>query len=405
MKRSRLDNWICSLEGLPELTPDALAALQLERLNALLARERARGGFYSGLPARLESLSQLSPLPFTTPRQLAENAGAMLLCSQSEISRVISGATSGTTGPAKRVFYTERDIAHTVGFFAAGIGEFTSAGDTVMIAMPFSGPFGLGDLIARAVESLGARALRTGVARTYSSLCAELDDERPSAYIGMPVPLLATLRYYVNLNGRLPSLRRALISGDACPRGVVQEIEKLLGGPLFPHYGSREMCLGGAITCPAHEGMHLRANHILAEIVSPEGEPLPDGEWGELVITTLDMEALPLIRYRTGDRTRLLPGPCPCGSCTPRLDRVSRLDARESFMERLDSALFPLPGLLDYEARLLPGRLEISAVTLDGRDGGLAAAAATLLPGAEISVSCRRAEGGDIPSPRKRTLL
>ena len=60
-----------------------------------------------------------------------------------------------------------------------------------MIAMPFSGPFGLGDLIARAVESLGARALRTGVARTYSSLCAELDDERPSAYIGMPVPLLA----------------------------------------------------------------------------------------------------------------------------------------------------------------------------------------------------------------------
>ena len=55
------------------------------------------------------------------------------------------------------MFYTERDIAHTVGFFAAGIGEFTSAGDTVMIAMPFSGPFGLGDLIARAVESLGAR--------------------------------------------------------------------------------------------------------------------------------------------------------------------------------------------------------------------------------------------------------
>ena len=74
-------------------------------------------------------------------------------------------------------------------------------------------------------------------------------------------------------------------------------------------------------------------------------------------------------------------------------------------MERLDSALFPLPGLLDYEACLLPGRLEISAVTLDGRDGGLAAAAAPLLPGAEISVSCRRADGGGVPSPRKRTLL
>lgn len=175
MMRSRLDNWICSLEGLSEVTPENLESLQLERLNSLLLRERERGGFYSALPCRLESLSELAALPFTTAEQLAENVSSMLLCSQAEVSRVISGSTSGTTGPAKRVFYTRRDIEHTVGFFAAGIGEFVSSGDTVMIAMPFSGPFGLGDLIAEAVTSLGAAPLRTGAGRSLGELCSELD--------------------------------------------------------------------------------------------------------------------------------------------------------------------------------------------------------------------------------------
>ena len=87
-----------------------------------------------------------------------------------------------------------------------------------------------------------------------------LGAERPEAYIGMPVPLLGLLRWM----GAPGSLRRALVSGDACPAGVVRELERLLGSRLFPHYGSREMCLGGAVTCPAHEGMHLRENHVIA---------------------------------------------------------------------------------------------------------------------------------------------
>lgn len=113
-------------EGLSTLDRETLEDIQLRRLNELLAREKARGGFYKGLPERLGSLDELGALPFTTPEQLAGNAPGLLLTSQAEVSRIISGATSGTTGPSKRIFYTERDIAHTVGFFAAGIGEFVS---------------------------------------------------------------------------------------------------------------------------------------------------------------------------------------------------------------------------------------------------------------------------------------
>ena len=96
-------------------------------------------------------------------------------------------------------------------------------------------------------------------------------------------------------------IRRALISADACPAGVMEELEKGLGGKLYPHYGSRECGLGGAVTCSAFEGMHLRENHIIPEIIDENGNVLPDGAYGELVITTIGLEAMPLIRYRTGD--------------------------------------------------------------------------------------------------------
>ena len=135
---------------------------------------------------------------------------------------------------------------------------------------------------------------------------------------------------------------------------------------LFPHYGSREMALAGAITCPAHEGMHLRENHILAEIVDDAGNVLPDGEEGELVITTLDMEAMPLLRYRTGDRTRFLSGSCPCGGVTRRLDRVSRMAKDAFWMEELDDLLFPVKTLVDYRAAWDRDGLFLAARILEG---------------------------------------
>lgn len=385
MRKTRLENWICEVEGLSALDRKTLEDIQLRRLNELLAREKARDGFYKGLPERLGSLAELRHLPFTTPEQLAENAPGLLLTSQAEVSRIISGATSGTTGPSKRIFYTERDIAHTVGFFAAGIGEFVSPGEAVAVAMPFSGPDGLGELICRAVECLGARPVRMGAGRSLDEQAEMLDAERPEAYIGMPVPLLGLIRWM----GSTGSLRRALVSGDACPEGVIHELERLLGTRLFPHYGSREMCLGGAVTCPAHEGMHLRENHVIAEIVSPEGEPLPDGEFGELVITTVDMQAMPLIRYKTGDYTRFLAEPCPCGGVTRRLDTVRRARETPDIVD-LDSALFALSGLIDYSARLDGGQLIVDAVgTVTAEE--LEGAARALYPALGVKAGVRPA--------------
>ena len=184
-------------------------------------------------------------------------------------------------------------------------------------------------------------------------------------------------------NGPVP-IERALVSGDACPKGVVEALEAALGSKLYPHYGSRECGLGGAVTCPAFEGMHLRENHIIPEIIGENGQVLPEGEYGELVITTVGLEAMPLIRYRTGDYTRILP-PCPCGGVTRRIDTVSRREGEIS-MEALDSALFPLESLIDYRASF-DGRLHIDARTVDGLGADwLSRAAEKCCPGRRVAV-------------------
>lgn len=391
MRRVKLEDWIEKIESLPSLTREGLEALQLRRLNETLVRLKERGGFYKDYPEKLDSLSDLQKLPFTTPEMLSATPGKFLLTSQSEVNRVISGATSGTTGPAKRVFYSARDTEHTVGFFAHGISEMLNPGEKCCIAFPFTGPFGLGDLIAQAVERLGAIPIKAGFGQTWGELIALVRKTQPETYIGFPVTLLSLFRMY----GEDFPIHRALVSGDACPEGVVVELEKALGSKLYPHYGSRECGLGGAVTCSALEGMHLRENHIIPEIIDEHGNVLPDGEYGELVITTIGAEAMPLIRYRTGDYTRIL-HPCPCGGVTKRIDTVSRREGEIS-IEELDSELFRFPGLADYRVSF-NGQLTIDIRTLCfGLEKEIYSTAKSLYPDMQISVHTALCQQSDRP--------
>lgn len=400
MKRTNLENWIETTEAIPKLTRKGLEELQLNRLNETLARLKARGGFYAHYPNALQKLDDLQTLPFTTPEMLSACPGKFLLTSQSEVSRVISGATSGTTGPAKRVFYTANDTEHTVGFFAAGISEMLCAGEKCLIAFPFTGPFGLGDLIAQAVERLGGIPIKAGFGQTWGELISLVRQTQPETYVGFPVTLLSLVRLYP---APFP-IRRALVSGDACPAGVMEELEKALGSKLYPHYGCRECGLGGAVTCSAFEGMHLRENHIIPEIIDSQGNVLPEGEYGELVITTIGADAMPLIRYRTGDYTRLLP-PCKCGGVTRRLDTVSRREGRIS-IEALDSALFRIPELIDY--RIQDNGTLLLEACHQGRniEADLLSAAAACCPGRMIQVHSAQVLGSDQPMyPGKRHVM
>ncbi len=343
MKKAAIDKLIMEDLGLSALTRRDIEDLQLRLLNMQIERSRAQGGFYSGL-SPLSSLDELKRLPFTTSRDLEENYSSLLLVPPEDIARIRTEYTSGTTGTPKKVAYTTYDCDRTAEFFACGLSEFIGSGDNTLICMPTSDGLSLGGLIARAVKSLGAEPIAIGVGRTFSQLMETVREKRPNTYVGMPVTLLALFR----IMGPECTIERALTSGDTASEFLQRECEKHLKAPLFPHYGLRESGLGMAYTCAAHEGMHIRENDIITEIVSPAGTSLPDGEWGEIVITTIGLEAMPLIRYKTGDIGRFLPSPCPCGSITRRLEVRGRITYGPAVWD-YDRDIFSLPGTIDFK--------------------------------------------------------
>lgn len=396
MKCSNIDTYIISQEGFESLDRASLEALQLQKLNHMFRRMRAHGR--GDLPMQVESLAELSSLPFTSPEDLAMVPERYLLTSQADIARIITDHTSGTMAAAKRVFYTEGDLLSTVDFFAAGISEMARKGDTVLITMPFSGSFGLGDLIKNAVEKIGAYPLCAGWGKSYAVLSSMVCAYQPACYIGFPVPLLSMARYM----GESFSVKRALISGDVCP----SEINKVLSEQfeLYPHYGSREMCLGGAITCPAFQGMHVRENHFIAEIIGDDGHPVPDGEEGELVITTIGMLAMPLLRYRTGDWTHILPEKCPCGSVTKRIALPSRIGRDADLLSALDDAIFVIPDVIDTFIERKGDVVRILALCKVECKDIIRRSAEKIYP--KIEVSCVICEGYHTPLyPAKRKIV
>lgn len=247
--------------------------------------------------------------------------------SMSCVAKIITDTTSGTTGREKRVYYTERDMERTVEIFVKGIAELKSR--RTLIAFPDSGEYSLGGLIGEAVRRLGSTPVFFVPHMSYREMVRLAAREHPDAFIGFPQTLLALQR----LTGGC--FDAGLISGDYCIKADYM-------CPVFPHYGSREMGLAGAISCSARQGMHMRPD-VKAEIIDENGLPVPDGTEGELVISTPEMEAMPLSRYRTGDYTYIIPNPCSCGSDWVRLGNVRRRTAAET----LDDEAFRDPELID----------------------------------------------------------
>lgn len=239
-------------------------------------------------------------VPFMTDEDVREHGNEMVCVSDSLISRVVT--TSGTSGNPKRIFFTEDDQEHTIDYFAHGMRYMVYDGDRALILFPGENQ---GSLV---------RLLEEGLRRIGVSI-ADGMDESVTCIIGAPKDVLKLSR-----EGNW-SVRNALLSSAYVDDEAVKEIENNLSCEVFEHYGMTEMGLGCAVSC-GEEGYHIRENDIYIEIVDPvTGENLPDGEWGEIVFTSLNREAMPFIRYRTGDISRILP-PCSCGSFLRRLDKV-----------------------------------------------------------------------------------
>jgi len=366
-----LDRWIRSRIGRePEgrFTREHTRRHQLEKLRENLAHAARRSPFYrrrfSGCDGfSVTDFQAFASLPFTTAEDLVRDPLEFLCVSQSEVARVVTLRSSGTTGRPKRVFFDNDDLELTVDFFRHGMSTFVQAGQRVLIMLPGGLPGSVGALLVEGLDRMGAAGIVHGPVQDPEDAIDEILAHRVECLVGIPVQVLSLVRH--PKSARIPRgfIRNVLLSTDYVPESIVADIEHTWGCRVYQHYGMTEMGYGGGVECDAHDGYHLREADLFVEIVDPAtGRPLPDGVSGEVVVTTLTRRAMPLIRYRTGDMARLLPEYCPCGSTLRRLSKVRGRLANGAtlgpltrlHMAALDEAIFAIPEILNFQAALIP---------------------------------------------------
>lgn len=368
MKKTPLEEWLRGKvhDHHDGTLTEQISRYQLRKLRETITYVREKSPFYRDLFSAIDADSAInfesfSQLPFTTASDLREQGRRMLCTSQDEIERVVTLQSSGTTGPAKRVFFTAEDLEATVDFFAHGMATLVEPGATVIIFLPGELQDSVGDLLARALARTKVNPVAWGPVRDQATARAEIMKHPRPCLVGIPTQILALARG--DLAGTIPKgwVDSVLLSTDYVPEAIMLELEKLWGCRVFTHYGMTETGLGGAVECGARAGYHLREADLYTEIVDPgTGLPVADDQEGEVVFTTLTRRGMPLVRYRTGDLACFISAPCRCGTVLKRLGSVQGRIAGEVSLKQqkrlrmsdLDEALFPVPGLLDFRAEL-----------------------------------------------------
>jgi len=353
----------------PFKTPEELAAHQLQGLKWTVSHAYEGSGFYrdkldkAGVrPGDIHSLADLTKLPFTTGEDIRDNYPFPLRAVPFEqIVRIHS--SSGTTGKRKILGYTQKDVDDWAHFFArcyemAGVTHL----DRVQIAVGY-GLWTAGVGFQAGVEKLGAMAVPVGPGN-LDLQCEFLVDLQSTVFcctasMGL---LLAEEIHKRGLADKI-NIRKIIYGSERSSVSIRQKVSELFGGAeLFDIPGLTELYgPGTGIECPHHDCIHYWADYYILEIVDPDTlTPLPDGEWGEMVVTSLAKEAAPLIRYRTRDITRIIPGLCTCGAILPRHSRIrGRTDDMFKFRgvniypSSIDRLLSEVPGLgSEYQVHL-----------------------------------------------------
>ncbi|HEY6010535.1 MAG TPA: phenylacetate--CoA ligase [Nitrospirota bacterium] len=343
---------------------EELAQLQLERLESTLNRVYLNVPFYRKKfdeigfnPDDLRSLDDLRKLPFTTKQDLRDNYPyGLFAVPLREVVRV--HASSGTTGMATVVGYSRNDIKTWSNLVARilAAGGITKD-DVIQITFNyglFTGAFGL----HYGAERLGASVIPISSGNTKRQIKI-MQDFKTTALVGTPsyAMLIADTIREMDIDPNALSLKYGLFGAEAWTDAMRKELEQKLRITATDNYGLSEvMGPGVAGECLERNGLHIAEDHFLVELINPDTlEPVKPGDAGELVITTLTKEAFPVIRYRTRDLTRLIPGQCPCGRTMTRMTRVfGRTDDMliirgvNVFPQQIEAVLFEIEGVAPH---------------------------------------------------------
>ena len=349
-----------------------LNEMQFDLLKKQLSNLKERSAFYAEKyadfdPATVQTQEDFENIPFTEKSDLREAYPLGLAAvPEEEIVRIHS--SSGTTGTPVIIPYTQKDVDDWATLFARC---YEMAGVTNKDRIQITPGYGLwtaGIGFQAGAERIGAMTVPMGPGNTEKQLQFMRDMQT--------TVLTATSSYALLLAEEIQArgvrdqiaLKKGIIGSERWSQKMRERIKNELGIQIYDIYGLTEVYGPGiGISCDYDQGMHYWDDYIYIEILDPETlKPVPDGEWGEICITTLVKEGAPLIRFRTHDLSRIIPGECPCGSKFPRLDVIQgrtddmmKIKGVNVFPRQIEEVLGMFPELSsEYQIRIshLAGR-------------------------------------------------
>lgn len=356
---------------------------KLWQLKKTVRRVRTKSPFYRRLFEKagvteddLHSLADIAKLPFTFPADLAGTSYSLLCTSQGEVEKPVTFYSSGSTGVKKRIFFSMADIQKILDFLPRGMNTVIGRDEArVLVFLQNSQGRGIGSILAQSLNAFGMQGWTADLQDSTDDILRATVEHRINVWFGDAITIYRATRVLEKqADLRSLGMQCIFITMSNIPQSMIDYLHSAWGCRVSTHYGLTESGWGLAVDCDVCPGYHYDELDHIVEVVDPEtGGPVPEGREGEVVLTNISRDCMPLIRYRTGDIATLTRSVCgshlmTLGHIRRRKEGATEYNGHYIYPALFDEVLFSTDGLLDYRIFLEGGRISLDVEVLDEAD-------------------------------------
>ena len=353
---------------------------KLWQLKKTVRRVRTKSPFYRRLFEKagvteddLHSLADIAKLPFTFPADLAGTSYSLLCTSQGEVEKPVTFYSSGSTGTKKRIFFSMADIQKILDFLPRGMNTVIGRDEArVLVFLQNSQGRGIGSILAQSLNAFGMQGWTADLQDSTDDILCATVEHKINVWFGDAITIYRATRVLEKqADLRSLGMQCIFITMSNIPQSMIDYLHSAWGCRVSTHYGLTESGWGLAVDCDVCPGYHYDELDHIVEVVDPEtGGPVPEGREGEVVLTNISRDCMPLIRYRTGDIATLTKSVCgshlmTLGHIRRRKEGATEYNGHYIYPALFDEVLFSTDGLLDYRIFLEGGRISLEVEVLD----------------------------------------
>lgn len=353
---------------------------KLWQLKKTVRRVRTKSPFYRRLFEKagvteddLHSLEDIAKLPFTFPADLAGTSYSLLCTSQGEVEKPVTFYSSGSTGTKKRIFFSMADIQKILDFLPRGMNTVIGRDEArVLVFLQNSQGRGIGSILVQSLNAFGMQGWTADLQDSTDDILRATVEHKINVWFGDAITIYRATRVLEKqADLRSLGMQCIFITMSNIPQSMIDYLHSAWGCRVSTHYGLTESGWGLAVDCDVCPGYHYDELDHIVEVVDPEtGGPVPEGREGEVVLTNISRDCMPLIRYRTGDIATLTKSVCgshlmTLGHIRRRKEGATEYNGHYIYPALFDEVLFSTDGLLDYRIFLEGGRISLDVEVLD----------------------------------------